>query len=137
MFGDHIEAFLNRKENIVNAIWSFKLGEDSPVQFQELRDWLKPRDASLRKLRKQRILATDHRSEFTCEWLQHHLLEFSRSNGDTWAIHGPAGCGKTYLYRWLVERLNRPIGKKTYDVLSYALGRPADPIFALHPCQLY
>ena len=130
MFGSRIEAFLECKERIVRAMWAHQLGEEGSLKVQRLQKWLQPRDKSIRTLHKKSILNPDHRSEYTCEWLQRHLLDFSRSQDDTLAFHGPPGCGKSYLYRWLIERLQRPISKKNYDTFSYAIGEQCSLDFA-------
>lgn len=62
------------------------------------------------------------RYEFTCEWFQSYLLEFSRSADDMFLITGGSGSGKTILSGWIVERLERSLGKKSFDVNSVIIG---------------
>ena len=90
-----------------------------------LRKWLGPHDTGLQRLLKDDESAHSRREEFTCEWFQSHLLSFSRSKHDTLAIHGPVGCGKSVLSGWIVERLQRPVGKKAYVTISCTLGMPS------------
>ena len=122
-FGSHIEAFHKRKSRITDAMWQVELGDDVSVDIETLRAWLRPRDRNLQTLVKNRSHAPGHRDEYTCEWFQRHLLDFSRSGEDGLSIVGPAGCGKSVLSRWIVERLQRPLGKKTYETLYFTLGR--------------
>lgn len=122
VFGKKISAFYQLKDHIIDAMWEYTLGNGAPIEVGSLRKWLGPHDAGLQKLLKVDS-ASSYRREFTCEWFQSHLLGFSRSKNDTMAITGPAGCGKTVLSSWIVERLQRPIGKKAYVALSCTLGR--------------
>ena len=122
-FGGHIEAFHKRKSRIADAMWQFELGDDASMEIEALRAWLRPRDRNLQTLAKNRLDAPGHRDEYTCEWFQRHLLDFSRSEEDGLAIVGPAGCGKSVLSRWIIERLQRPLGKKTYDTLFFSVGK--------------
>ena len=103
-------------------MWQYALGDEAAMEVGILRRWLGPRDASLQKLLRDDESAPSRREEFTCEWFQSHLLTFSRSKHDTLAIHGPAGCGKSVLSGWIVERLQRPMGKKAYVTISGTLG---------------
>ena len=121
-FGGHIEAFHKRKSRITDAMWQYKLGDDMSVDVKTLRAWLRPRDRNLQTLVKNRLHAPGHRDEYTCEWFQRHLLDFSRSKDDSLAIVGSAGCGKSVLSRWIIERLQRPLGKKTYETLFFTIG---------------
>ena len=122
VFGRKIAAFYQLKNHIVDAMWEYTLGDEAAMEIRVLRKWLGPRDAGLQKLLKSDDSAPSFREEFTCEWFQSHLLAFSRSKNDTFAAHAPPGCGKSVLAGWIVERLQRPIGKRTYVTLSCTLG---------------
>lgn len=121
-FGGHIEAFHKRKSRITDVMWQIELGDDASMDVETLRAWLRPRDRNLQTLVKNRSHAPGHRDEYTCEWFQRYLLDFSRSKEDGLSIIGPAGCGKTVLSRWVVERLQRPLGKRTYETLNFTIG---------------
>ena len=122
-FGGHIETFHKRKTRITDAMWRIELGDDEPMDVETLRAWLRPRDRNLQTLVRNRFDAPGHRDEYTCEWFQRHLLDFSRSRKDGLSIVGPSGCGKSVLSRWIVERLQRPLGKRSYETLFFTIGR--------------
>ena len=122
-YGGHIETFHKRRSRITDAMWQIELGDDASVDVETLRTWLRPRDRNLRTLVKNRSHAPGHRDEYTCEWFQRHLLDLSRSKDDGLFIVGPAGCGKSVLSRWIAERLQRPLGKRTYETLFFTIGR--------------
>ena len=111
-FRAQIQGFASRKNRAVDSMWRQQLGEDESMDIATLRSWLKPRDRMLEKLHQDRVLSPDHRDEYTCEWFQRELLDFSRSSEDILALFGPEGCGKSYLSRWILERLERPLSKK-------------------------
>lgn len=58
--------------------------------------------------------------EYTCEWFQRHLLEFTRSTDSVLAITAPAGSGKTILSSWIQERLQRPMDRKTHTTIMFS-----------------
>lgn len=117
LFGQRMEEFQRRKTHIVDAMWQYALGEEDSTKVRTLRKWLSPPDRNLQTLFQSNGLAPVPRDEFTCEWFQSHLLAFSRSKDDVLAISGPAGSGKSTLYGWIIERLQRPLGKKTHETL--------------------
>ena len=121
-FGGQIAIFQKHKNHIVDAMWKQALGDEAAAEYRVIRIWLGPHDASLQKMLKDEEFAPGNREEFTCEWFQSHLLSFSRGKSNTLAVHAPAGCGKSVLSKWIVERLQRPIGKKSYVTLSCTLG---------------
>jgi len=112
LFRRQVREYSSRKNRVVDSMWKERLGEGESMEIATLRSWLSPRDRMLEKLHEDRTLTPDQRDEYTCEWFQRQLLDFSRSGDDILALHGPEGCGKTYLSRWIVERLQRPLGKK-------------------------
>ena len=116
LFGSQIRAVATRKDQIVKSIWREQLGEYEQMDILTLQSWLKNHDLGMAKLQQDRALTPESRDEFTCEWYQSHLLGFSRSNNDILAIHAPKGHRKTYLSRWIVERLQGPLGKKTREL---------------------
>ncbi|KAL8867412.1 MAG: hypothetical protein Q9174_005684, partial [Haloplaca sp. 1 TL-2023] len=120
MFGGQITGFTKRKVHIVDEVWGHVLGDEAAMATKTLRKWLSP-DPGPQNMKKMTDMAPAQREEFTCEWFQSHLLAFSRSDNDVLAMHGPAGCGKTFLSSWIVERLQRPIGRKSYLTLSFSL----------------
>ena len=61
------------------------------------------------------------RNEFTCEWFQTHLVGFTRSLNDVFLITGTGGSGKSFLFGWIAERLQRTLERKSYSVISVAI----------------
>lgn len=88
-----------------------------------IRKWLAPQDRTLRLLATDTMNSRSAREEFTCEWFRSHLLDFSRSSDDMYFITGDSGSGKSILCGWIVERLQRTLGKKSFDVHSVIIGR--------------
>ena len=130
MFGGQIMGFTKRKLHIVDEVWGHVLGNEAAMATKTLRKWLSP-DPGPQNMKKMTDMAPAQREEFTCEWFQSHLLAFTRSDNDVLAMYGAAGCGKTFLSSWIVERLQRPIGRKSYVTLSFSLGRPLRDISSL------
>ncbi|KAL8632383.1 hypothetical protein Q9189_001860 [Teloschistes chrysophthalmus] len=118
VFGPQIAYLHKRKNHAIDAMWEYSLGKEATIETRSLRKWLGTGKSGVNKLREADGMAPASRNEFTCEWLQSHLLAFSRSRDDVFAIHGPGGCGKSVLASWITERLQRPIGKKSYVTLS-------------------
>lgn len=133
VFGRQVSIFSQRRAAIVNAMWEHVLGHQSSTQIHNVRNWLQPRDRSLRKLVTEPEAAAGRRDEFTCEWFQSHLLAFTRSQDDVLFLQGPSGCGKSVLAGWIIERLQRPLGKKSFDVVSCTVGRSISTSHPLHP----
>ena len=135
VFGRHMESFYRRKNHITDAMWEHELGGDASVDIRTVRKWLGPRDRKLQTILDDRLAARGRRDEYTCEWFQRYLLDFSRGKDDILAVTGPAGCGKSVLAGWITERLQRPLGRKTHQTLSYTVGEYLWP-FTLHslPC---
>ena len=122
-FGQQLVSFHQRKNHIIDSMWQYSLGNAAQMDVRALRKWLGPRDRTLQRLIKDDDFAPGKRDEYTCEWFQSHLLAFSRSKDDTLLMYGPAGCGKSVLSTWIFERLQRPLGKKSYVTLSCTVGK--------------
>jgi hypothetical protein len=121
VFGRHLEEFAQRKYHIIYAMWGHELGNDASGKVRTLRTWLSPRDQTLQTIFRDRRESIDRREEYTCEWFQRYLLDFSRGKDNVLAVTGPAGCGKSVLFGWIVERLQSPLGRKTYETISYSI----------------
>jgi polynucleotide 5'-kinase involved in rRNA processing len=91
------------------------------LNVRAVRKWLEPSDPEVKAIIRSRVQALENREAYTCEWFQRHLLDFSRGQEKLLAITGPAGSGKTYLSGWIVERLQRPLGKKSYELISCSI----------------
>ena len=124
LFGRTIESFYARKDHIIEAMWASGVTDDS-IDIHSIRLWLSIRDSTIKTLLRDRAASRGRRNEFTCEWFQRTLLDFSRGSKDVLAVTGPAGSGKSKLSAWIVERLQRPLGKKTYNTLSITIGTSA------------
>lgn len=122
IFGGQIAGFHKRKNHVVDEIWEHVLRDEVAIETRTLRKWLSPQDPGLRKMAKANGMAPADREEYTCELLQSHLLAFSRSDHEVLAVHGPAGCGKRVLSSWIMERLQRPLGRNAYVTLSRTIG---------------
>ena len=101
------------------------------LDVQTIREWLSPKDHVLR-----RLLENDRasRAEFTCEWFEPHLLEFCSSRNDMFLVTGASGCGKSVLSSWIIERLQRPLGRRSFDVISVKIGNgSSDSVNSIGP----
>ncbi|MCJ1265779.1 hypothetical protein MMC22_005659 [Lobaria immixta] len=122
-FGRKIDVFFKHRDQVSNTIWTYQLERDEnlrsiTVDMTTIRRWLAPQDRTLRLLSSDTMNSRSARYEFTCEWFQSYLLEFSRSSDDMFLITGGPGAGKSILSGWIVERLQRSLGKKSFDVNS-------------------
>ena len=123
VFGRYMEAFYRSKNHITDSMWENTLGDDFSVDIREIRKSLGPRDRVLQAILDDRLAAKGHRDEYTCEWFHRYLVDLSRGKDDVLAVTGPAGSGKSVIADWVVERLQRPLGRKTYQTLSYTIGK--------------
>jgi ABC-type multidrug transport system fused ATPase/permease subunit len=121
VFGKNISTFYRRKDHIIDAMWECRLGDECS-NVRVIRQWLDIRDTIIRAVIRERAATSSRRDEYTCEWIERPLLEFSRGGEKILAITGPSGCGKSILAGWIVERLQRPLGKKTHETLSITIG---------------
>ncbi|KAL9111836.1 MAG: hypothetical protein Q9187_007863, partial [Circinaria calcarea] len=122
LFGKSIDAFYRRKDHIAESMWSYNLRKkncNTEIDMRTIREWLQPRDQALQTLLFDRLSLKSARVEFTCGWAQTPLLDFLRSEDKILAITGPVGSGKTVLSGWIKQRLQRPLGRKSYETLSY------------------
>jgi hypothetical protein len=126
IFGRAIDAFYSHKERIIEAMWASRIDDES-INIHAIRIWLSIRDATTRTYISDRAAAKARRDEYTCDWFQRPLLDFTRGRDDVLAITGASGSGKSMLSGWILERLQRPIGKKTYETLSLDIGKQPCP----------
>ena len=124
IFGGYVEDFHRRKNHIIDDMWEHELGSGFSVDVRTIRKWLGTRDRTVQTILEDRLSAKGHRDEYSCEWFQRYLLDFSRGGkDDILAVTAGAGCGKSVLSGWVIERLQRPLGRKTHQTLSYAVGK--------------
>lgn len=121
VFGKTLENFYKRKTHIIDLMWAFRLGEESG-NVSLVRKWLGISNSTVREVMASRRESASHRDEYTCEWFQRSLFDFSRSKDATLVVTGTSGTGKTVLAGWIVERLQRPLGKKSFVSLSINIG---------------
>lgn len=122
IFGRAVDSFYSRKNRIIDCMWSSRIDDES-INIHAIRMWLSIHDVTTRNYLRDREAAKARRDEYTCDWVQRSLLDFTRGNDDVLAITGPSGSGKNMLSGWILERLQRPIGKKTYETLSLSIGK--------------
>ncbi|KAH7050107.1 hypothetical protein B0J12DRAFT_699514 [Macrophomina phaseolina] len=121
-FGRLMESFIQHKDRIANMFWTYQL-KNSPeiadihVSIEEIRLWLLPQDRTLQAMVTGRRATRNLRAEFTCEWFDRPLIDFTRSKDNVLTITAETGAGKSILASWILERLQRPIGKKTYQAI--------------------
>lgn len=121
LFGKAMDDFYGRKNRIIDAMWASEIKDDS-INIHAIREWLTIHDATTRDYLRDRAAAKARRDEYTCDWIQRSLLDFTRGSGDVLGITGPPSSGKSMLSGWILERLQRPIGKKTFETLSISIG---------------
>ncbi|RDW79411.1 hypothetical protein BP6252_04049 [Coleophoma cylindrospora] len=119
IFGSHIRAFNQHKENIIEGMWKTQIMNIADVK--EIRRWLAVHDSTAQTILQEQSNGGIYRDEYTCDWFQSHLLGFVRGSKDIFAVCGSPGCGKSYLSSWIIERLQRPLNRVSYEILSYTI----------------
>lgn len=123
-FGKSIDQLWGTKAKLAKLIWGFQLRHKHyPMSFDTVLYKLQPLEPSVRTLLYTRLADKSERVEGTCEWIQSHLLDFLRSDDRLLTISGKPGCGKSMLGGWMKERLQRPLGRTSYETFSYTFGK--------------
>ncbi|PSR87263.1 hypothetical protein BD289DRAFT_241997 [Coniella lustricola] len=122
-FGDRMMSFVSHKDRIAELMWTWQLENSSEisdvhVSIESIRQWLLPQDRMLQALVTGRRTTRAPRAEFTCEWLERPLVDFARSKDRVLTISAEAGAGKSYLFGWILERLQRRVGHYDYQAIQ-------------------
>jgi len=126
-FGDTIEAFRSRYDKITEAIWSFQIENENReagvVDIKVLSRWLAPQDRVLAVIGNDHTTFADQQAEFTCLWFLDDLTGFVKSDDQLLLVNGGPGSGKTTLAASIIERLQRPLGRRTFQALFCSIGK--------------
>lgn len=82
-----------------------------------------PQDRVLDLLGNDHTVFADDLAEYTGLWFQDSLLKFVKGNDECLLINGPSGSGKTTLAATVMERLQRPIARQTFQSVFATIGR--------------
>ncbi|RYP10731.1 hypothetical protein DL764_000521 [Monosporascus ibericus] len=122
-FGEQIEEIWQKRQNILNSVWTFKLGSKySDTDVTSLHRKLEFATTHIAARIYARIASRRARAERTCEWFEDDLIDFVDSDNSLLAVTGSAGCGKSMLAAWVRERLERPIGysQQKHETIGYS-----------------
>ncbi|KAF4553418.1 Hypothetical protein D9617_7g031460 [Elsinoe fawcettii] len=126
VFKATIDTFKERKDLVVESIWiqeldaeGVDLSEHHSIDF--LYRWLSPPDHVLAALTRDHTTFADQQAEFTCLWFQKHLSRFIQSDETTMLVTGKSGCGKTSLSAAIADRLQRPLGRRSFSTVYCAI----------------
>ncbi|KAK4245580.1 hypothetical protein C7999DRAFT_16221 [Corynascus novoguineensis] len=121
-FSRPIKAFLDRCENVAEAMWRYRLlvknrGVEAVSDVKLVKHWLAPEDHVLTIVAVGRSLLAHDREGFTCSWVAPHLTRFLTGQDKILSISGQPGSGKSVLSSVIVEYLQRPIAGVHYNAL--------------------
>lgn len=85
-----------------------------------------PQDRVLDLLGNDHTVFADDLAEFTGLWLQDSLLKFVKGNDECMLVNGSSGSGKTTLAATVMERLQRPIARQTFQSVFVTIGKLRD-----------
>ncbi|KKP06432.1 hypothetical protein THAR02_01483 [Trichoderma harzianum] len=124
-FGAQIREIWQSKEALSDAIWKHKLQEADPtITAKQLRWKLQyPYNYSVVNKIYEKVDDYHAPSSRTCYWLKDVLSDFFSGEEKLLCLTGENSSGKTYLSRWVEERLARPLNVKSYHVLRYTFPR--------------
>jgi len=121
LFGHFIDDFYKRKSKIIEGMWKSSVKSDS-IDIQAVRKFLDVHDKITRAYSRDCIAFKGRRNEYTCDWIQRTLLDFTKSADNILAITGPVGSGKSKLFGWVLERLQRPVGGCLHETFTINIG---------------
>lgn len=120
-FGHHMETFRSRVRLCTFEIWRHTLERhmQNPDQILILQAWLAPQDTVLAMLSSDHVNLVSRPGEQTCTWMNDPLNNFFKGEGKCLLVQGGSGYGKTTLANWVVDRLQRPVNRKSITTLSF------------------
>ncbi|KAK8116735.1 nacht domain protein [Apiospora kogelbergensis] len=128
-FGDRIGTFIGRRQRIADLIWAWKLKRSSDVNdlnssVETVCQWLQPHDRRLHQQVWTSLTRAPARAEFTCEWFDRPLTSFlghNQTKDRLLTVTAEAGAGKTFLFGWILERLQRHVGGTEFQVIHTSI----------------
>lgn len=120
-FGHHMEMFRSRVRLASYEIWRYNLERSmrDPDEILILQSWLGPQDTVLAMLSSDHVNLVGRPEEYTCTWLQNPLNSFFKGDEKCMFFEGESGSGKTTLANWVVDRLQRPVNRRSISTLSF------------------
>jgi hypothetical protein len=106
--------------NLGKVYHSYTIHPDVSVDL--VREFLTPHDRVTRTLAVTRYIKKP-RADFTCEWFDRHLTDFTRGGKELMLVSGKPSTGKSVLSEWVVERLQASTGRRASEVVTYTIGR--------------
>ncbi|KAL8823618.1 MAG: hypothetical protein Q9191_005696 [Dirinaria sp. TL-2023a] len=113
-------AFHARKQHLVQAIWDHQT-QNMSVDHRVIQNWLAPRDYFVRNLRFESFALDQLHPDLSCDWFHKHLTGFLKSRQQSLEVIGRPGCGKTSLFFWTLDTLQRRVLGKVYTALAYSI----------------
>lgn len=124
VFKTTIDTLKERKAEVVELIWMQELeNEGVDLDLEDnysvafLSRWLSPPDYVLASLTRNHTTFADQQAEFTCLWFQKHLSRFIQGSEAIMLVNGKPGSGKTALSAAIADRLQRPLGRRSFNTI--------------------
>ncbi|KAF1945315.1 NACHT domain-containing protein [Clathrospora elynae] len=126
LFGETIETFRTRQNTVIELIWESQIEnedfeEGEALEVKVLSRWLASQDRVIAAMNRDHSFATNNQVEFTNLWFLKHLTRFFQSENSFFLVTGQPGAGKSTLAGSIVERLQRPVNRKSFDTLFCSL----------------
>ncbi|KAL0264075.1 hypothetical protein SLS55_000019 [Diplodia seriata] len=122
-FARRADALFASREYIIEVFWKTQLqlrfGKDVTEEVEQIRRFLSPADTVVRGLLSKQLKSRERHVEFTCEWFDAMLREFTAGDDNVFLVTGKPGCGKTVLSQWIMERLRRQQDQASYNVACF------------------
>lgn len=124
-FGKLIDSVGVAHRDLSDRIWALAESTHKPFKrsIQDVRSALSSHHASSDHVGSLRYHLFAHVQRHaalapgSCEWFQSPLLDFLRAPEDVLQVVGKSGTGKSTLARWTEHRLQRQLGRRSYDTL--------------------
>ncbi|KAG0653042.1 hypothetical protein D0Z07_0724 [Hyphodiscus hymeniophilus] len=123
LFGRTVESFFINGDRFTDTIWATRLealAKPGDVSVDLVREFLTPHDRVTRLLAVTRYVKKS-RADFTCEWFDRQLSDFTRSSQNMLYVTGKPCTGKSVLSEWVVERLQASTGRRASEVITYTV----------------
>jgi len=127
-YGDRITSIFDMYEEIINDMWCHQLEneKDLAMDFATLRQNMIAGADSMKSVLYSRVAERRGRAVDTCEWIMRDVGDFLSGKEQILTVTGGGGCGKSMLATWVRERLEKPVGLRKFETLSFSFGTYPD-----------